>query len=149
MLNPRTLDAITECLNAAGWNYTVFLRSYEAGIAHGDSAERIVQKVLGPEALVDSAGEVTTAEMLAEVRDSLSYVGEHAGGPDADVLRSELFADLLSRLAAELEESARHASRIEQLGFKRGHPAYPVYWEFAFLLIEPARATLLIGSSSD
>jgi hypothetical protein len=38
---------------------------------------------------------------------------------------------------------------IERFWRKEGHPAYPVFWDFAFVIAGPTEAEVFIGSSSD
>jgi hypothetical protein len=105
--------------------------------------------MLGNDAVVERIQAVTLDEALAEIRSSLSYPGDSGAGPDPETLRSERFTRLLSDLLAEIEAVSRQATRIEQFWLEEGHPAYPVFWDFAFLFTGMSEAVALIGSSSD
>jgi len=41
------------------------------------------------------------------------------------------------------------ATTIKRFWLKQGHPAYPVFWDFAFVVIGTQQVELFIGSSSD
>lgn len=142
-------SALAEFLNASGWNYSVFLRCYGAPLAASVSSEAVIHSALGNTAVVGGCREVTPAEALAEIRESLTYVGDSGAGPAPQAMQSERFAALLDRVLAEVSAAAARSMRIEQFWLKDGHPAYPVFWDFAFLLREENEAIVIVGSSSD
>lgn len=148
-MNQEALSALAEFLNAVGWNYSVFLQSYGAPFAASVSSEVVIHNALGATAVVGGYREVTPAEALAEVRESLTYAGDSGAGPAPQAMRSERFAELLNRVLAEVGAAAARSTRIEQFWLKEGHPAYPVFWDFAFLLREENEAVVIVGSSSD
>lgn len=148
-MKPETLTSLASLLNKGGCNYTVFLKSYSVPL-HGDpSSEQVVRVALGNSAVVGGIHAVTTAKMQAEVNSCISYAGDGGAGPDSDGIHSVRFKELLATLLSEVEAASRKASRVEQFWLKEGHPAYPVFWDFAFLIIGSNEATILVGSSSD
>ena len=148
-MNPEPLSSIAEFLNAAGWNYSVFLHAYALPSVAGTPPEQIIANALGSTVVVADLKVVTAPEVVSEVGASISYAGDSGAGPDPASLQSERFAELLSGLLKETETVARGADRIEQFRFKDGHPAYPVFWDFAFLFVGPVESVVLVGSSSD
>ena len=148
-MNQQTLTSVAEFLNAAGWNYTVFLRSYTTTSLVGASSEQLIRNALGSRAVVERIQTVSPTEVLSEIRSSIGYAGDSGAGPAPESMRSGRFAELLSGLLAETEALARSANRIEQFWLNQGHPAYPVFWDFAFLFTGPSEAVALVGSSSD
>ena len=48
-----------------------------------------------------------------------------------------------------IEQSVVGATVIERFWLKEGHPAYPVFWDFAFVIAGPHETKVFIGSSSD
>jgi len=87
--------------------------------------------------------------MLMEVRACLTYEGDHGVGPDPTTMQSERFAELLERTLEEVAGLAKAATRVEAFRIGDGHPADPVFWDFAFLFTLATEAVVLIGSSSD
>jgi hypothetical protein len=148
-MKPETLSAIVSILNHGSWNYSVFLESYSVPSLPGTPSEQLICTALGGSAVLASIETVTPKQVAEKVQMSLIYAGDSGAGPDPESLRSERFGQLLSSLLAELEATWRHASRIEQFRLKEGHPAYPVFWDFAFLFTNPSEVIVLIGSSSD
>lgn len=74
------------------------------------------------------------------------HAGDEAYGPLPSVLASEKFRELLASVLAHIEQSASSATLIEQFWLKEGHPAYPVFWDFAFVIASPLGVELFIGS---
>ena len=148
-MHQSTLAALADFLNASGWNYSVFLQMYETSISPDTDAEGLIARALGNEVKIDNLKNVSTAEVLTEIDDSLTYSGTDGAGPESEALRTPTFAELLKEVLSESADLARSASQIEQCTIEEGHPAYPVFWDFAFLFRLPKKALLLVGSSSD
>jgi hypothetical protein len=132
-----------------GHNYQVFLRVYRVAFAPGEPAEWYIAKALGLSALIGGVVPATGPELLAEVEQSLRYAGDKGSGPDPSVLCSERFRALVVSVLSELERAIAGAALLAQFWLRDGHPAYPVFWGFAFVIAGPAGALVFIGSSSD
>ena len=148
-MNQHTLSSVADFLDDAGWNYSVFLRSYTTSPIAGASSEQLIRVALGEAAVIDRIESVTPVEVVSAVRSSISYAGDSGAGPDPKAMQSEPFAELLATLLHETEAAARSAVRVEQFWLSAGHPAYPVFWDFAFLFTGTNEAIVLVGSSSD
>jgi hypothetical protein len=146
---PETMSAIGDLLNLGSTNYTVFLRSSDVALPGDRPSADLVRVALGTGATIGGAGNVTCEELVKEVRASLSYPGDSGAGPAPAVVDSARFKELLAILTTELLAVCDEASGIEQFWLKAGHPAYPVFWDFAFLVRKKAVSHVLIGSSSD
>jgi hypothetical protein len=132
-----------------GYNYQVFLRVYGVPFAPGEPAEWYIAEVLGPSAVVGGVVPATGHEVLAEVEQSLRYAGDEGSSPDPSVLSSERFNALVVALLCELERAIAGAALLARFWLRDGHPAYPVFWDFAFVIAAPAGAFVFMGSSSD
>ncbi len=148
-MNPTTLSALADLLNKGGKNYTVFLHCYLVPQRFGGTAEDLISAALGRNTVVGGVRMTASGEMLAEIRSSIGYAGDSGAGPDPSVIQSADFGKLLTDLLKDVDVAARAATKIEQFWLKEGHPAYPVFWDFAFLLTGTREAVVLIGSSSD
>jgi hypothetical protein len=62
---------------------------------------------------------------------------------------SESFIALIDELKEALLQLAGASKKIQRFWLQDGHPAYPGFWDFAFLFWEAGKATIVIGSSSD
>lgn len=132
-----------------GINYTVFLKLYRVPSGLGVSTQQYISKALGEKALLGGASPVELNELICEVADSLRYRGDSSAGPDPKSLDSARFSGLLRKIERHLLEKGSVARRIERFWLKDGHPAYPVFWHFAFLIEGEAGTEIFIGCSSD
>ncbi|NBN78867.1 hypothetical protein GWI72_11370 [Microvirga tunisiensis] len=143
------LDEIKSQIENCATNYTVFLRLYELPITQNLSAEGIFSNLLGSEAVLGTVEEITEDALCDEVAGSLLYSGFRGAGPSAEVIQSAAFIELIDELKRQLYSLAKSSLKVERIFLVRGHPAYPVFWDFAFLFFGHDKATVLIGSSSD
>ena len=148
-MNSNTLAAMTHLLNESGWNYSVFLQTYPVSRIGGESSEQLIHAALSNSAVIENIQEVTTQEVIYEVNASLSYAGSSCDGPDQSVIESEQFKGLLATLLIDVEAESSVSVMVEKFCLKEGHPAYPVFWDFAFLFTGAKKASVFIGSSSD
>ena len=132
-----------------GYNYQVFLRVYRALFAPDESAAWYVAQALGPSAVITGSVPVAGAVIAAEVEQSLRYAGDEGSGPKPSALRSRRFNELVPAVLSELERAIAGATLLVAFGLREGHPAYPVFWDFAFVIAGPAGGLVFIGSSSD
>jgi hypothetical protein len=93
--------------------------------------------------------EVQSSAVWPEIEELLLYAGDEGAGPSGSVIGSELFSAMMDELKSELGTLVGTATKVERFWIQDGHPAYPVFWDFAFLFWEDSKATVLIGSSSD
>jgi hypothetical protein len=92
---------------------------------------------------------VAKPDVLTEVEDALRYAGDGASGPDHSAVLSERFRELMGRVLSHIEQAGSKVTVIEKVWLKHGHPAYPVFWDFAYVFAGPLGAEILVGSSSD
>jgi hypothetical protein len=143
------LSKIAALLNSEGINYTVSVWAHAAGQAAGVSSPDIVRGAFGGNAVIADAAPVGIEELVDEVSECLCYAGDDGAGPGPNVTQSGRFKELLVRLTTELRLLCNSASRIERFRFKDGHPGYPVFWDFAFLVRTATGSLVFVGSSSD
>jgi hypothetical protein len=148
-MNPENLRDMANLLNEGALNYSVFLRCYSTPMTSEASSQQLVQAMLGVSAEVQHVQPVATEALLAEVEASLAYAGDSGAGPSQSIIQSERFKLLLSRLLTDTRVTSEMATKKEQFWLKEGHPAYPVFWDFAYLFTGSKEATVFIGSSSD
>lgn len=86
---------------------------------------------------------------MAEVEKSLRYSGDAGSGPEPSALRSERFQLLVTAVLADLERAIAEADLLAKFWLQDGHPAYPVFWDFAFVIAGSTSVLVFIGSSSD
>src|SRR5262249_30189375 len=104
---------------------------------------------LGAAAVVGGSSPATGKDVLTEVEEVLRHEGDEGYGPRPQALQSQKFEDLLSLVLSHLEQALGEASLVERFWLKEGHPDYPVFWDFAYVIAGPTAAEVFIGSSSD
>ncbi len=132
-----------------GYNYQVFLRAYRVPFASGEPAAWYVLQALGPSAVITESVLVTGAEIATEVEQSLRYAGDEGSGPKPSTLQSRRFQELVPAVMSELGQAIAGATLLAAFGLREGHPAYPVFWDFAYVIAGPTGGLVFIGSSSD
>lgn len=148
-MDQTELSALANLLNEGGLNYTVFLRAYSTPHLAGEASPQLISNALGKQVVIREIGDVSSDEVVSEIMDCLSYSGDDGAGPDQAALKSDRFFELLNRVVAGAKATLSKAYRIEKFRLDEGHPAYPVFWDFAFLFTSSDEATVLVGSSSD
>ncbi|MBJ7314281.1 hypothetical protein ACFOLJ_22530 [Rugamonas sp. CCM 8940] len=148
-MKQELLDLIAAQLNENAVNYTVFLQFYEMPFTGAMDAQALIHEAFGANAVIGSKEEVQAEAVFPEVEESLCYAGGDGAGPADAVLRSEMFKKLIAELRGDLTQLVADSGKIERFWLQDGHPAYPVFWDFAFLFQSDEKATIVIGSSSD
>lgn len=145
----ESLSRMANLLNSDGINYTVFLKSYSCIAQGGDQIEDIVKKLVGKDTTVRAAQNCDLRQMTEVLNDCLGYVGDTGAGPGPDVLRLPEFSNLLGEIVSDFANLSKRSNEVKSFSFVEGHPAYPVFWEFAFLFLMNDSHRLIVGSSSD
>lgn len=148
-MKQELLEKIAVRLQENATNYSVFLKAYEFSFVGPIDASALVRNSLGTEAVLGGIDEVEVDTVLSEVADALFYRGDDGAGPENSVLQSVSFIELIDELKSALLQLACTSKKIQRFWLQEGHPAYPVFWDFAFLFWEDNKATIVIGSGSD
>ena len=132
-----------------GFNYQVSLYLYRMPFAPNSTVEEYVTRALGPDAVIGNFLPVTGEEILTEVEQSLLHQGDGGYGPDQAKVQSSRFRQLMTEFLQELKTWIESSVSLSSFWLKDGHPAYPVWWDFAYFVAGPEVVFVLIGSSSD
>lgn len=132
-----------------GKNYQVFLRSYNVFHPPDANCQEILCLALSNEALQGDTCQVTIDKAVASISGCLEYSGDEHHGPKFARLQSSKFDKLRVELVELVRQQCRSSISVTGFWLAEGHPAYPVYWDFAFLFRGNETSTILIGSSSD
>lgn len=143
------LTEIADLLNSDGTNYSVFLKAYSGATRGVSEVGDIVIRLIGHDVLVTEIRDSDVTEVADEVREGLSYAGDESAGPGPSTLGSAAFSNLLKRILEAIAQLSERSYGLKSLRFMEGHPAYPVFWDFAFLFLGNDKHVLLVGSSSD
>jgi hypothetical protein len=130
-----------------GYNYQVFVRLYRVDIPEHSPTAAYLVAALGAGITFRDETPSTVTAMVAEVEECLRYEGDAASGPLPGVLDSPQFGDHLARLKAGLDAAAIGRT-ITRVDIADGHPAYPVFWDFSYVVAGKG-SFVLVGCSSD
>lgn len=148
-MDHQVLEEIAKILNADARNYTVFLQFFEVSLPKPAGKETIIKTALGANATLGGIQEVEKASVWPNLKLALLYAGDNGAGPAAATIQSERLLVLMGVLENEVRYLVDAANTTESFWLQGGHPAYPVFWDFAYLILGKAGASILIGSSSD
>lgn len=129
-----------------GINYEVRFNLYgpadpELGLI--DTLKSLISKDCEISGVVPSA----PTEAVSEIMDMVLYKGDTGSGPlELESKRAEI-SELMSKVFSSI--SIEEAEMVVEFGFKNGHPAYPVFWDFAYDIHSKGQRWILVGSSSD
>lgn len=143
------LTQMADLLHSEGKNYSVFLRAYRGATRCASDVGDIVNRLIGYDAVITAVVDSNVIEVAEQVRECLCYVGDESAGPGSGTLGSAEFANLLERILEGVAQLGSRSHGVRSLEFLEGHPAYPVFWDFAFLFLGNDENVLLVGASSD
>ena len=129
-----------------GVNYEVWFNLYgpadpELGLTD------ILKSLISKDCEVSGVFPSTPSEAISEIMDMVLYEGDTGSGPleleckKAEI--SELMGKVFSRIGFE------DAEMVVEFDFKSGHPADPVFWDFAYDIHSKGKRWIFVGSSSD
>ncbi|MCF1487378.1 hypothetical protein LZ838_08390 [Pseudomonas sp. AA27] len=129
-----------------GFNYSVWVNTYGPFDLDRTLEEQLAFST-GNEVIIGGQSCVTASEARSEVTEQLLHAGDGGYGPlDLDAKRSEILS-LLEDLFTHVRLD--QASTLTSFWLTKGHPAYPVFWDFAFDIQQGGKRWILMGSSSD
>lgn len=149
LMQQDLLTKMEDLLNDGGLNYSTFLRSYTVEGSPSTEFYEVVQKAISEDIAIDSLRDVSFAEIEANLRECLSYEGMEGAGPQAGVTRTSEFFALLENICKDVKIESERSLALKSFRFQKGHPAYPVFWDFAYAFLGERTCTILICSSSD
>ncbi|MCD5971966.1 hypothetical protein [Pseudomonas quasicaspiana] len=129
-----------------GFNYTVWVNTYGPFELNRTLEEQLSHSI-GNEVIIGSHSSVTASEARSEITERLLHLGDEGYGPiDLTAKHAEIL-NLLETLLKNV--NLDHANAVTSFWLTKGHPAYPVFWEFSFDIISDGKRWILMGSSSD
>ena len=131
-----------------GLNYTVFFHVYESSLGSDSDTVEIISSCL-PDATVGNVVLSDPDTVLREFERDVQYRGDTSHGPEPGTIDSPKFRSIFSAVRSRFHDSCTSADTVHAFWLREGHPAYPVFWDFAYLLRFGDRSEIWIGSSSD
>jgi|GEM_PF-1010749 len=143
----KALTKATDKLNSHALNYVADVVIYPISESAGNSIDEIVKSVFGS-AVLGGASESNTSALHEELLSGLSYAGDSGAYANKKYVGSSEHKQDLENIRNKLKPVLANCSGVTSFWLKEGHPFYPVFWDFAFL-VEGANKFIIIGSSSD
>lgn len=143
------LDKFLQSVNAKSLNYCANIKFYEASGYGGQSADVIVKSCLGPVAKIGKTSVAYLDDILEELRIGLEYRGDEGSHPNEEYLGSAQHQNQVDNILECVTNLICKSTQIMGIWLEEGHPFYPVFWDFAFIIEFGDQAYVLIGSSSD
>jgi hypothetical protein len=130
-------------------NYCATFKLFPCGKTAGRSLQDLVQMKFGDHAVVGGSAVSTTKQVIDELSAALVYRGDHGSYPSPDYLESNESKEDCKGIISSIQKILDRSVRVVAFRLKEGHPFYPVFWDFAFLIETDQESILLIASSSD
>jgi hypothetical protein len=111
--------------------------------------EDSIREILGPSTVVGGVEMISLEQLLATVRECFEWRGDDAAHPNRRYQFSDGFSADVINILSDLRFLSTDALGIWEFWLSDGHPFYPVFWEFAFLIKKSTKNYVFIGSSSD
>lgn len=137
------------CHLSYGLNYEVFLAIHEVPRALGSRVTEYIREAIGIEAVVGGHVYISGEDLLIEVEKCLTYEGHRGTGPLPENRNSPRFNHAVQIVLSHARELVASSEYCEEFWLDEGHPADPVFWDFAYLVVGRENVHVLIGSSSD
>ena len=146
-----TLDALCWKLNRGKVsNYSASIGLFSSEEVDDDMTdEAMIKTILGPTTKPDYFQECELEQMLLGIRNCIDWKGDEAVYPNRKYHATANYSDDVAAVFSKLGNLFEGASGIKSFDIAEGHPFYPVFWEFAYLIKVPEKAYALIGSCSD
>ena len=143
------LTVISKKQFAGSLNYETAFTFIKCPNAAGQSLDSVVQKALGDKASIGGSNQISSDQLVSDFYDKVSHPGDHGSHPNMNYMEGSSFKDDLSSASVYLKTFLDDASLIISFRIKDGHPFYPVFWDFSFMIESGDDSYLFIGSSSD
>lgn len=148
-MNQTLLSEMAELLESDAINYTVFLKWYCCAADDVATVDDVMRKLLGPGTVVEQIKNCSLAQVEDDIAECLGYAGDEGDGPGPVTLGTQEYAILLDEIKGDVAEVCSCSREIKSLRIAAGHPAYPVFWDFAYLFLGKEEHRLIVGSVSD
>lgn len=143
------LRGLSKMLCRGSLNYAASFGIWEVNDLAGESFETIIRGALGNCAVLGGFFEVSPNKAVQSIRNGFLYRGDDGAYPGKNALNSIKFATKVTEVMFEIDTWVTGASQIIGFWLKEGHPFYPVFWEYAYIIESESNCHVFVGSSSD
>lgn len=147
-LNARA-KRICDKLNFGSLNYNISFKIFPCLSFGGKEAAAIIECGLNNAIQLGNCYSISEDEVLEEIGKGFEYRGDDGSRPNWTYLDSKAFQSAKVDLMKMISIFVSSSTQIIGFWLKSGHPFYPVFWDYSFIIEQEADACLFIGSSSD
>ncbi len=146
------------CHKLGGLNYVCSIEVFSGKWIKGkqnpnysksNSIDVIIKSIFGEEARTRNTRDVSFDEMMDIFDSCIGYSGSEGHYPNKKYFKTDGYYHDLNKLKKLIQNFFDNPSKIIEFEFIHGHPFYPGFWEFAFLIKTGDVAFCFIGSSGD
>lgn len=130
-------------------NYCANVEIFQGNSVTESNEIDLIISALGKNAEVGGVEKSNITELLDVIKECFEYVGDEGSYPNQVFLSSSEFKAELNQVLEQIKGLFLDNSEIFAFWLKEGHPFYPVFWDYAFLVKKDEGNYVLIGSSSD
>ena len=130
------------------YNYVVDVELFHEEANPNLNEVGLIERLI-PNSIVGDIEESSLSELLSIVSECFLFEGDEGSYPNREYLLSKEFKNDLNKLLEDMRTLFSRNLGISKFWLKEGHPFYPVYWDYAFLIRKIDSYFVLIGSSSD
>ena len=144
------LQAICDKLSEGdALNYVADAEIYQAEITGENNEIELIKKTFGKDAAVGAIYKSDLVQLLRTVKECFEYEGDGGSHPNRNYLKTEQLRVNINAILENLKDLFQESDEIYEFGLGKGHPFYPVIWDYAFLVKNDKEYFILIGSCSD
>ena len=145
----KSFKRISRRLFRRSLNYCADFKLFRCDGMAGESLDSVVTAALGKDARVGRAQSATKDEIMDALQSALRFRGDDGAHPSLNYLESPKSREDFDGVTAEVQSILDQSDLLLSFWLESGHPFYPVFWDFAFLIETGEDAILFIASSSD
>jgi hypothetical protein len=143
------LKSISDRISKDSLNYGAQFEIWEAKNTSGKRISDIVSTALDKNIEIGGTFGIDLSELIKEIKNGFTYSGDSSSHPNLNLLQSPNYIIEIENFTQILDQWLKSADNIIGFWIKKGHPFYPVFWDYAFVLESGNDAYVMIASSSD
>jgi|KBSMisStandDraft_5_1062788.scaffolds.fasta_scaffold109318_2 hypothetical protein len=146
----EALDSICRKLNRGDvGNFQASLGLFSTQNVPEHAEEETVKRIFGASTKPVFFMLSSFEEMTSQFRDCIGWKGDYGAHPNRKYHPTQECSEDIAQVLEKLKVLFSEAKEFWEFSIEQGHPYYPVFWDFAFLIKGTAKTYVFIGSSSD
>jgi hypothetical protein len=152
------INKINESLKKICWklsggdvaNYTVNIEIFQNTKISDYGEVDSIKNILGKNVVeIEEIKKSNLPELLEITKECFEFSGDEGAHPNKNYLFTKEFELETNQVLKQIELLFSNNSEFFIFRVKNGHPFYPVFWDYAFLVRSDQNDFVFIGSSSD